>query len=177
MFRSTTARVRSFVCVSQHSTWSTSSRSVQCENGSRRIVARLRLHRGEVDGVSMESRRRTGLEPPALEPELAQALAQRARRVLTDASAFELPRSDVDQAVEEGSGRHHRRAAADPPAVGELEPDHATALEPHVVRDPRDAPQARNRSEQPRHLDRVAAACRIARAATTPRVRGRDSAP
>src|SRR5207249_8786574 len=79
---------------------------------TRGIVARLRLHRAPLDRVAMQSRRRSGLEPAALEPQLGQALAERARGVLANAPAFELARSDVNQAVEKRSGRDHRGAAA-----------------------------------------------------------------
>src|SRR5258706_11723139 len=68
----------------------------------RRLVAGLRRHRVPVDRVAMETRRRAGLEPAALEAELREALAERARRMLADAPARDLARADVDQAVEEG---------------------------------------------------------------------------
>ena len=69
----------------------------------------------------MESWRRAGLEPPALEPQLRQALAQCARRVLADPAAVDLLLADMNQAVEKRAGRHDARTAFDPPSIRQLD--------------------------------------------------------
>src|SRR5436309_1804681 len=121
----------------------------------RRVVAWLRGHGVPVDRVAMEARRGAGLKAPALEPQLGQALAQRAGGVLPDPSARQLARADVDQAVEEGPGGDHGRPAADPPPVGQLDGRYPTAIEAHVVRHPGVPPVPGDGGEMTRHLARV----------------------
>src|SRR5437667_10619089 len=63
----------------------------------RGLVAALRLHRLPIDRIAMESRRRAGLEAPALESEVGEAVAQRAGGMLADPAALQLAGTDVDQ--------------------------------------------------------------------------------
>src|SRR6185295_16395812 len=77
----------------------------------RRIVPRLRLHGVPIDGVAMETRGCACLEPAALEPQVGQTFAQRTRRVLANAPAFDLPRTDVNQPVQERAGCDDERLA------------------------------------------------------------------
>ena len=75
------------------------------------IVARLHLHHREIHRAPVDARRRTGLQPPLRQRQLAQPRRQRQRRRIARPPAGVVLHADVDQAIEEGAGgEHHRRA-------------------------------------------------------------------
>ena len=104
----------------------------------------------------MKPRRRAGLQAPALEPQLRQALAQRVRGVLADPAARNRARADVDQPVQERARRDHERAAAQQASVVQHDPRHRAALQTHVVRDPGETAEPRQAVQQTAHLGGVA---------------------
>src|SRR5438132_5921784 len=122
---------------------------------NRRLVAPLRLERFPVDRIAMESWRRSGLEPPALEPEVTEAFAQRPGGVLAHAAAGDLALADVDQPVQERSRRDDGGAACEPPAVVEGDSRDLRPAAQHVVHDARDACESGHAGELHRHLARI----------------------
>src|SRR5262245_4518271 len=103
----------------------------------------------------MQARRSPGLEPAALETQFSQALTQGAGGVLADASAFDLPRADVNEAIQEGPGRDDASMAGDDAAIGELDPRDPSTLQPHVMGDARHALEPGKVPEVAGHLDGV----------------------
>src|SRR5579871_368666 len=72
--------------------------------GWRRIIARLHLERGVIDGAAVQARTGSGLEPPDAEAELRQVLAQSHRRKVARAARRVILQPDVDEALEKGAG-------------------------------------------------------------------------
>ena len=85
----------------------------------RRVVARLRLQAGVVDGPPVEARRRARLQAPAAEPQPLERIGETQRRRLAGAPRRRPLLAHVDQAPQEGAGRQDHGARADAPPVGE----------------------------------------------------------
>ena len=77
-----------------------------------RIVARLHLERGPVDGLAVEPRRRAGLEPAQRKPKPLQRERKPDGRRFADPAGRGLLFADMDQAAQEGAGGQHHGAAA-----------------------------------------------------------------
>ncbi len=103
--------VRSLVWVIQHATWrGCCSRAAEEREHRLGTVARLLRELREIDGAAVDARRRSGLEAPGREPELAQARRQRERRRIARAAGLVAREADVDQPTEEcPGGEHHGR--------------------------------------------------------------------
>ena len=100
----------------------------QHREGLRRLVSRLPLEPGMIDGPAVEARRRARLQAAEREAEGFEGFRQTDRRRLADPARRPGLLADVDHPAQEGPGRHHdgagrerlARRAADPraPALG-----------------------------------------------------------
>ena len=90
----------------------------------RRVVARLDLEAGVIDGPAVQARRRPGLQPAQAEADLLEPARQAERGRLADAPGRHGLLADVDHAAQEGAGGEHHGPGLDRPAVGV---DHAPA--------------------------------------------------
>src|SRR5262249_29251103 len=100
----------------------------------RRLVARLHLHCGPVDGAAVKPRRRSGLEPPERESQSLQSQRQAKRRRFPNASRRRLPLADMDAPAQEGSRREHDRPCPKLPSVHQFEPGDSLPADYEVVR-------------------------------------------
>jgi len=100
----------------------------------RRLVARLHLHCGPVDGVAVEAWRRSGLEPPERKSQSLQSQRQAERGRLAHASRRRLPLADVDEPPQEGSRGEHDGPCPELAPVRELEPGDSFAADYEVIR-------------------------------------------
>ena len=103
-------------------------RSVSDRERLRRLVARLHLERGPVDGAAVEPRRRAGLEPAERKAEPLQRARKPERRRLADPAGRRLLLADMDQpAQERAGGQHHGAAASSRPSASAHAGDAAVA--------------------------------------------------
>ena len=102
----------------------------------RRIIARLRLEAGPVDGLAIEPRRRAGLQPPHGKADPVQAVRQADCRRLIDTAA----RPGIEPAMhhpgQEGAGRHHDTGRVDRAAIPEGQTIDAPAIVEDQIFDP-----------------------------------------
>ena len=76
-----------------------------------RVVAGLHRQPGEVDGVAIKTRRRTGLEAALRQLQLFEARAERLGRRVTRAPGFVMVQANMDQPRQKGARREHHGAA------------------------------------------------------------------
>src|ERR1700677_1150158 len=91
----------------------------------RRIfISRLLLKLAPVDRSSVETRRRSRLQPTFAQSQPLQALAQQNTRRFSTAPRSVLLLTAVNQAVKKRTGRDNRRRSMDDSAIPQLEPSH-----------------------------------------------------
>src|SRR5690606_33109264 len=94
----------------------------------RRIIAELRFEPAEINGLPVQTWGRAGLQPAPPEAVRLQRFREISRRWFAGPSRRTLFRSDVDQPVEEGTGRDDQRPAAEKRPVGQLQGPHAVGI-------------------------------------------------
>ena len=86
-------------------------RSVENENGMRRIVTVLRFKPRKIDCPAVQPGRCTGLEPPHLKPQVPELVGQPDRRQISGPTARIIGQADMDQAAHKGAGGHDHGSA------------------------------------------------------------------
>ncbi len=94
----------------------------------RRLIARLHIQRGPVDGPAIETGRRAGLQAAEGKADPLQRLGKPHRRRLPDPAGRDLLLADMDQAAQEGAGGRNHGPGIQNPAVGETKASDAAVL-------------------------------------------------
>ena len=97
-----------------------------------RIVAGLELEPGEIDGASVDARRRAGLQAPDRELALAHLARQRVRGRIAGTASFLILQSHVDASAEEGADSHHHAGGLDANPDAGHHPAHCVPLDDEV---------------------------------------------
>ena len=127
--------VRSLVCVIQHGTCrGCCSRRAEKRKHRHRLVAGLLGHCGEIDGASVDARRRAGLQPAHRQLAIRAAVRQvlTARRIAGTAGLVIL-QTDMDQAGQKCSRGQHHGVRSKTHADLRDDPGHAVALHHQVI--------------------------------------------
>ncbi len=103
------------------------------EHRHRIEIARLLVHHGEIDGASVDTRRRTRLQAALRQLELLQARRKRYRGRVTRTAASVVIQPHVDLPVEEGASGQYHGACAKGDANLRDGTDHAVALHHQVI--------------------------------------------
>ena len=120
-----------------------------------RLVARLHLDGGPVDGRPVEPRRRAGLEPAERKAESRKRERKADGRRLTDAPGRDLALADVDQPAQKSAGGQHRGAAGQSAAVDQADARDTPLADDQIVRFAFDHGEIRGRADRALHRGRV----------------------
>src|SRR5262249_59004656 len=95
----------------------------------RRLVARLNLEIGVVDGAAVKPRAGAGLEPADAEAEFAQVITESHRGEVASTSSVVVLETDMNEALQEGAGGEHDRGCLESLADLRLDSAHPAVLE------------------------------------------------
>jgi hypothetical protein len=126
--------VRSLVLVIQHGNCFGMLAGVAEQRKHRQRIVRVLLgHHRKIDGLAVEARRRSGLQATGRQLQFAQTRGQRNRRHVAHATAGRIRQTDVNLAVEEGSGGQHHGARGKAHAQLRHRTDHPIAFDDQIV--------------------------------------------